>query len=121
MLADSAKLNLFFAFEADGLKLYVAEVVPQQSIAASIDEAYFADGAVAYVWAWKGSGDGAWYAYDATNKCFKVPADCDHLIVVRMNPTGAPSWEAKWNQTSNMTIEAGKTLTYKSLTEFEWK
>ena len=121
VLADSAKLNFFFAFEADGLKLYVAEVVPQQSIAASIDEAYFADGAVAYVWAWKGSGDGAWYAYDATNKCFKVPADCDHLIVVRMNPTGAPSWEAKWNQTSNMTIEAGKTLTYKSLTEFEWK
>ena len=108
VLADSPKLNFYLVLGAGSVTLYAAEVFETNVITAELGD-YANDNAVVYVWAWEGSGAGAWYAYDAEEGGFELPANLDHLKVVRFaSGTETPSWDATiWNQTGNMEIENG--------------
>lgn len=75
---------------------------------------YDSDRAVFYAWTWNGTGEGHWVqadssSYDAAHIYFK---NLDSKVIfVRMNPNGAPSWDAKWNQTGNLDTQYGGTYT----------
>ncbi len=60
-------------------------------------------GAVFYAWTWIDGQDGRWVA---GNDDVYEGLD-NNVIFVRMNPNGAPSWDAKWNQTGNLTLQGG--------------
>lgn len=64
-----------------------------------IDGARFA----AYVWN-SGSGDDNWYLFSKVNDKWTVniPPSYTGLVLVRLNNTTEVSWNAKWNQTSDI-------------------
>ena len=64
-----------------------------------IDGARFA----AYVWN-SGSGDNNWYLFGKVNDKWTVniPPSYTGLVLVRLNNTTEVSWNAKWNQTSDI-------------------
>ncbi|MBR5688407.1 MAG: carboxypeptidase regulatory-like domain-containing protein [Prevotella sp.] len=64
---------------------------------------YDADGAVWYAWTWYEGQDGTWVAETDG----KFSGLRDKVLFVRMNPTGAPSWDNKWNQTVDLDVENG--------------
>lgn len=69
------------------------------------------DGAKFAVWHWS-SGDGQWSAFMTNNgTCYETDiADAsNNVIFVRINSSAStPNWDDKWNQTSDLTYEAGK-------------
>ena len=64
--------------------------------------------AVFYAWAWGEGIDGQWYLMNGANKVFTVelPSTLNKCKVVRMNPTGAPSWDdgVKWNESGEIAL-----------------
>ena len=61
-------------------------------------------------WTWKGSGDGSFSQFmtlvSGDIYTTTIADDVDHIIFVRLNSaTTAPSWDAKWNQTADLTID----------------
>ena len=68
---------------------------------------------VFYLWIWKGSNDGVWREINNNIYTMAAEDDFDTMIVVRMNASHAsvPSWDAKWNQTGNITIQFGGKFT----------
>ena len=68
-------------------------------------------GAVFYAWAWKGDEGGHWFAMSAAGSkqyTAKIPSDLTKCHVVRMDPSkNPPSWDAKWNESGDITIGAG--------------
>ena len=64
--------------------------------------------AVFYAWAWGDAIDGQWYQLSGDAKVFTVdlPSNLTKCKVVRMNPTGAPSWDngVKWNESGEITL-----------------
>ena len=68
-----------------------------------------------YAWVWGGEyGEGQWIMLDIDeeNHCFylnNIDVNATGFIIVRMNPNPegeieVPSWEAKWNQTADMSF-----------------
>ncbi|MBR0024303.1 MAG: hypothetical protein IJP59_06805 [Muribaculaceae bacterium] len=73
----------------------------------------YTNGAVWYAWTWNTAGeDEEWIRGRATNQTgqYMFTPLKNNFIFVRMNPTGAPSWDAKWNQTGDLTAQ-GDTYT----------
>ena len=70
------------------------------------------NGAVFYVAAYEaGWTSMTWHEVDANDKA-TIPDSTVNFIVVRMDPSkiaGGPSWDAKWNQSGDMTYTAGTT------------
>ncbi len=61
-------------------------------------------------WTWKGSGDGSFSQFmtlvSGDIYTTTIADDVDHIIFVRLNSVAtAPSWDAKWNQTADLTID----------------
>ena len=116
------------AFEANA----IAAPTKVQRIYADFGE-WTANGAEIYAWAWKGTDQGQWYEFfdnGGTNGYFKVPENCDKIILVRFNPViTKPNWEDEaniWNKTGDMDISKG-VLTFVSWGEksgdpsiFDW-
>lgn len=109
-------------------EVYIEEPVALTTINVDLG-AWDADGAVFYAYAWKGEGAAKWYAFEAGKTSVKVSDEADKIILVRMDPSKeVPSWAAKWNQSEDMDIQAGKTLTFKNWdkgtdgkSQFEWE
>lgn len=74
-------------------------------------------GAVFAAWVWGGTyGEGSWLSANhvsgaGTNAVFSLKANitATNLKVVRLNPDASePSWEYKWNESSNVNLVAGQ-------------
>jgi hypothetical protein len=71
--------------------------------------------AVWYAWNWSNDNDGEWVRgvkYDDNGTyAFFYNSSKTGILFVRMNPSGAPAWTAKYNQTGNLTASDGATYT----------
>ena len=82
-------------------------------------EYWGSDGALAashyFAWAWKKDNDGGvWYNVEVgvgTAATVDVPGQCDTIHLIRRS-SSTPSWSDNWDETGDITIEAGKTLTF---------
>lgn len=79
-----------------------------------VPELWASDGAWFAIWAW-GGGD-QWVTLDEVNSnlyTFTLPAGTTGFLFVRLNPTAStPSWDAKWNQTKDLTPPTGGNNCY---------
>ncbi|MBQ9458085.1 MAG: hypothetical protein IJU64_06285 [Bacilli bacterium] len=92
---------------------YVSPTPTTKTINCNFSSVDSGGSAVLYVWAWKDGSEGSWYEVTGAwaNAQVVVPTEVTDLILVRMNPSGAPSWDAKWDQSNSLTYQADKTLT----------
>lgn len=85
------------AFAADGTTVYLEPGAE-----------WLSDGATFAVYYWTGDTDNGWVKMtDEGDGIYKavVPAGYSNIIFVRLDPSASePSWEAKWNQTIDLTI-----------------
>ncbi len=67
-------------------------------------------GAVWYAYTWNTDDDKIWVPETSGGRFIGLK---DKVIFVRMNPAcnGNPSWNYKWNQTDDLTVQKGKTYT----------
>ena len=67
-------------------------------------------GAVWYAYTWNTDDDKIWVPETSGGRFIGLK---DKVIFVRMNPAcnGNPSWDYKWNQTDDLTVQKGKTYT----------
>ena len=94
-----------------------AEVIPVPTtyLILYIPDGYDADGAVFYVWIFGGEveGTGQWVAATLSGNAatFTTDVEFESAVLVRMNPNASevPSWDAKWNQTNNLTFDNNHT------------
>ena len=70
-----------------------------------------------FAWAWSTGPDGVWIkgVESGDNIVFPGAATYSSILVVRM-PTGSATadWNTMWNQSEDITVQAGKTLAFKS-------
>ena len=85
---------------------YALTVAIASDFAGTDEGKYGNGGAVTYIYAFNTSAN-EWL--DAASGSVTIADTYTGFIVVRMNPTGAPSWDAKWNQTADITIEKSKS------------
>lgn len=92
-------------------KMYIASPDVSYTFNCTSDWDVDKDGALFYAWAWKGSEEGNWYALTGGSKSYSgtIPSDLTKCKIVRMNPGAAtiPSWDASWNESSELAIGAG--------------
>ena len=78
-----------------------------------------ADGAKVQAYVWGDKASAKWLTATSVSNnvyTFEVPdGGYTKVIFCRMNPSGpASSWDGKWNQTEDLTIQIGKTFTVNS-------
>ena len=94
-----------------------AEIIPVPTtyLITNIPDGYGADGAVFYVWIFGGEveGNGQWVAatFSGNTVTFTTDVEFESAVLVRMDPNASevPSWDAKWNQTNDLTFDSNHT------------
>ena len=75
-----------------------------------IHDGFNGDGAVWYAYTWSTDQDQTWIPESNGGRFIGLK---DKVIFVRMNPAfkNNPSWDGKWNQTEDLTVQKGSTYT----------
>lgn len=88
-----------------------------------IPNGYDNDGAVFYIWIFGGDvqGDGQWISTPAMFSngtiTFSTNVNFEFAVLVRMNPANAnlPSWDAKWNQSSDLQFDSNHSTVFSGI------
>ena len=78
------------------------------------------DGAKFAAWVWKDGSEGSWVEFTDSLTINKTNTK---MILVRLDPSKPVGWDAKWNQTDDITIDYSKSgirITGWSGSDYEW-